>query len=137
MPDLATRTLIPENQRVKHTARLFGADFPWRLEPTVYALAGKLSPAYAGGYWHFYTLDNDAFYMAPAAERPCHLTSPNGYHGELSPEAFGIVICLLAYSHLCFGHPSAFTETCAEQFHRLRRYALGHAEAKAILAAID
>ena len=53
---LITCTLVPERQRVNHTARLFGAHFPFRLEPTVYGWAERLSPDYRGGYWHFYTL---------------------------------------------------------------------------------
>ena len=134
---LITCTLVPERQRVNHTARLFGAHFPFRLEPTVYGWAERLSPDYRGGYWHFYHLDNGSFFMAPASDQDFSLSSPNGFTGRLSPEAFGIVICLLAYSQLCFGTPSGFTATCAEHFHGLRRYALGHPEAKAILTAID
>jgi hypothetical protein len=73
-----------------------------------------------------YHLDNGSFFMAPDSDHDFALSSPNGCSGRLSPEAFGIVICLLAYSQLCFGTPSGFTETCAEHFHGLRRYALGH-----------
>ena len=131
------RTLIPESQRISHTARLFGVHFPLRLEPTVYAIAGNLSADYTGGYWHFYTLENHAFYMAPSADRPFRLISPNGYQGDLSPDAFGVTICLFAYSNLCLGTNTAFREIVADQFHGLRRYALTHPEAQAILAAID
>lgn len=131
------RTLIPESQRIHHTAQLFGVHFPLRLEPTVYAIAGNLSADYTGGYWHFYTLDYHAFYMAPSADRPFRLISPNGYQGDLSPDAFGVTICLFAYSNLCFGTNQEFREICADQFHGLRRYALTHPEAQAILAAID
>lgn len=76
------RTLIPESQRIHHTAQLFGVHFPLRLEPTVYAIAGNLSADYTGGYWHFYALDNHAFYMAPSADHPFRLISPNGYQGD-------------------------------------------------------
>lgn len=34
-------TLIPESQRIAHTAKLFGVHFPLRMEPTVYALAPR------------------------------------------------------------------------------------------------
>ena len=61
------RTLIPESQRIAHTAQLFGVHFPLRLEPTVYAIAGNLSADYTGGYWHFYALENHAFYLASPA----------------------------------------------------------------------
>ena len=131
------RTLIPESDRLLHTAQLFGFHFPLRLEPTIYALADELSRDYQGGYWHFYRLDNGAFYMAPGSETPFHVISPNGFAGELSPEAFGITVCLFAFSNLCFGGDTDFTAVCAEHFHGLRRYALAHSEAQAILAAID
>jgi hypothetical protein len=130
-------TLIHESQRIAHTAQLFGVHFPCRLEPTVYALASELSPDYRGGYWHFYHLDHGTFFMAPGSETPFHLTSPNGFAGVLSPEAFGITVCLFAYSNLCFGGDADFTSVCASHFHGLRRYALAHPEAQAILAAID
>lgn len=32
--------------------------FPMRLEPTIFGLAGQLSPDYEGGLWHFHALSN-------------------------------------------------------------------------------
>ncbi len=135
MPILCT--LIAASRRLSHTGKLLGTAFPIRLEPTVYAWAERLSPDYRGGYWHFYHLDNGGFHMAPASDRDFSLSSPNGGTGSLSPDAFGITCCLYAYSHLACGPNSGFAETCAEHFHRLRDYALGHPEAPAILIAID
>ncbi len=137
MPDLTKPRLVAEHQRVSHTAKLFGTAFPFHLEPTVYAWAERLSPDYTGGYWHFNHLDNGAFYMAPASDQDFSLSSPNGCTGSLSSDAFGITCCLYAYSHLACGPSSRFSETCAEQFHLLREYALGHREVQVILTAID
>ena len=134
---LITCTLVPEHQRVNHSAKLFGTAFPFRLEPAVYNWAERLSPDYTGGYWHFYRLGNGGFYLAPASDQDFRLSSPNGFTGTLTPDAFGITCCLYAYGHLACGPSSGFTETCAEHFHRLRDYALGHREAETILIAID
>ena len=62
--------------------------------------------------------------------------SPNGWEGFMSADAFGITVCLFAYSNLSFGS-GQFAETCAEQYHLLREYMMDHAEAGAILAATD
>ncbi len=132
---LITCTLVPESRRMSHTGKMFGTAFPFRLEPTVYAWAERLSPDYTGGYWHFYRLANGGFYLAPASDQDFRLASPNGF--TLTPDAFGITCCLYAYGRLAYAPSSGFTETCAEHFHRLREYALGHREAQTILIAID
>jgi len=36
-----------------------------RFEMTVYGLADRFSADYSGGFWQFYTLQPDGFYMAP------------------------------------------------------------------------
>ena len=129
-----TRKLIED--RVNHTAALFGVHFPLHLEPTIYAFAEHLSPDYRGGYWLFYTLSNGGFYMTPDDDRPFSVRSENGFSGVLSADALGITACLYAYSHLSFSK-MLIADTFAAQYHRLREYALDHAEAGAIMAAID
>ena len=131
------RNLIQEADRVTHTAHLFGHHFPLHLEPLVYATAEHLSADYTGGYWEFYTLSNKAFYMAPSAEHRFHVIAENGFNGDLSADALGITTCLYSYSYLSFSGILGFADTCAQQYHQLREYALEHPEAGAILAAID
>jgi hypothetical protein len=82
---LITCTLIAESRRMSHTGKMFGTAFPFRLEPTVYAWAERLSPDYTGGYWHFYSLANGGFYLAPASDQDFRLSSPNGITGTLTP----------------------------------------------------
>ena len=41
-----------------------------------------------------------------------------GYQGDLSPDAFGVTVCLFAYSNLCFGTNAAFPEIRADPFAR-------------------
>lgn len=104
-----------------------------RLEPFVYDIAEE----YNGGYWEFYTLSNGGFYMAPRSDTKFNISCENGYEGVLSADALGIAVCLYAYSNLSFGVESAFTNTCARQYHWLRDFMLEHAEARGILGSVD
>jgi hypothetical protein len=132
-----TKTQVPNNKRIKVAADIFGANFPMRLEPFIYALTGNIAEDYSGGYWEFYTLSNGGFYMAPRSDTPFKVSCENGFEGQLSGDALGIAACLYAYSNLSFGVESAFTETCARQYYWLREYMHEHPEVAAILGAID
>lgn len=132
-----TRQLVADNQRLHVTEHYFNLHFPLAIEPSIYTFADRLSADYTGGYWHFYTLSNGGFYMSPMADKPFQVNCDNGYEGALSEEAFGIVCCLYAYSHLSFSNKTGLAETCARQYHWLRDFALEHVESVAILAAID
>ena len=131
-----TRQLVAEDQHTNVTADLFGVYFPIQLEPFIYSMSSQLSEDYGCGYWLFYTLGNGGFYMAPDSDGKFQVISPNGWEGFMSADAFGITVCLFAYSNLSFG-AGEFAETCAEQYHLLREYMMDHAEAGAILAATD
>lgn len=131
-----TRLLVPESERINHTNKLFGIHFPMRLEPFVYGITSNLSVDYTGGYWEFYELSNGGFYMAPTADSMFKVSCENGYEGQLSADALGIVACMYAYSNLSFGE-DRFAQTCAEHYHWLREYMLEHGEVGRILKAID
>lgn len=91
-----TRTLIATPDRVAATAKLFGYDFPQLLEPFVYTVARDLAPAYNGGYWHFYRLSNNGFYMAPDIAQVFHAScAMNFFEGELSADVWGLSRALL------------------------------------------
>jgi len=128
--------VVAEENRVQHTAELFGIHFQMRLEPTIFDMAG-MAAEYNGGYWEFYAMSNGGFYMAPSIETRFHLSCPNGNDVELSADALGIVCCLYAYSLLSFDQIAVFSETCAEHYHLLREFMLEHADAGAMLRAID
>ena len=130
------RNAVLDHERVTLTSALFGLSFPLRLEPTVFAMAGRLSSSYDGGYWTFWSLSNGGFYMAPQSGAVFPVRSENGFEGHLSADALGITACLYAYSHLSFGG-DALADRCAEHYHWLREFMLDHAEAAAVLAAID
>lgn len=131
-----TRQLVAEDQRTHVTADLFGVYFPLQLEPFIFSMASRLSEDYGGGYWNFYTLNSGGFYMAPDSDRQFQVISQNSWEGLMSADAFGITVCLYAYSNLSFGSGN-FSVTCAEQYHLLREYMMDHDEARTILAATD
>ncbi len=132
-----TRQRVDDDRRADHAGALFGGHFPLRLEPFIFDMARKLSRDYDGGYWEFYALSSGGFYMAPASNRNFRVVCENGFEGELSADALGIVVCLYAYSHLSFSKIDGFADMCGRQFHWLRDYALQHAEVQGILRAID
>ncbi|HRQ06286.1 MAG TPA: antirestriction protein [Nitrosomonas halophila] len=132
-----TRQRIAEDQRINHTAAIFGVRFSLQLEPSIYRIAESIAAEYDGGYWEFYTLSNGGFYMAPAAYEQFQVCCQNGFEGNLSADALGITACLYVYSFLSFSGYEAFAQTCAQQYHWLREYMLDHPEAQAILGAID
>jgi hypothetical protein len=121
-----TRTLILEEDRVMHTANLFGFHWALHLEPLAYAMADSLSSDYTGGYWDFFSLNNGGF----------HVTCENSFEGDLSADAVGITVCLYACSGLSFSG-MLIADVCAGQYHLLREYALEHSEAAEIMAAVD
>lgn len=136
-PTAVIRTLIPEDQRLAHTASVFGAHFPMVIEPVVYGITDKMATDYHGGYWHFYSLDNGGFYMAPDSDQDFQISCDNFFTGELSADALGITACLYAYSHSSFSRDKVFGRLIANHYHLLRAYMFEHPEVAAILRAID
>jgi hypothetical protein len=105
------------------------------VEGRVFDLMREYCADYSGGCWQFYELSNGGFYMVPHLGRVSLSVPSNGYRGEMTADAAGITICLFAMSHLSFEYPQ--TEVFTRHFHWLRDFALGHAEARQIFAAID
>ena len=134
--NLVTRELVPEDQRMAVAERLFGPNFPMKLEPVIYGITDRMAHAYTGGYWDFHTLSNGGFYMAPNSDTCFDVTCDNQYQGVLSADALGITACLYAYSHLSFSG-DAFAHNYADQYHRLREYSMEHSEIREILGATD
>lgn len=127
--------LLTDAQRVAYTAKLFALNFPFRLEPAIFDMAGRLSETYSGGFWHFHALSNGGFYMAPS-EGQFRVRAENGFDDVMTADAFGLTVCLYCYSQLSF-RGDAFSETCAEHFHLLRELAIQGPDWGLIGAAID
>lgn len=146
MSDKVTAKRVPVRSRLNTLPKHFGAHM-LRVENAVYDFLRALSEDYSGGFWQFYELSNGGFYMAPApsfhakvgrakaAEKKLRIkVAGNGYEGEMSADAAGIVACLFAFSHLSFRLES---ETLGNHYQWLRDFALDHPEASAIMSAID
>lgn len=130
-------TLVPEQMRLPITVKHFRQHFPFKIEPAIYHIARMLCPGYQGAYWDFFTLSNNGLFMVPDIDEPVHIICENGYEGQVSKEAFGIIVCMYAYSHLSFTKNFALSAITSEHFHALRYFALQHAEAGPILEAVD
>ena len=130
------RELVPEDQRLAITEKLFGIHFPLKLEPVIYGITDRMAQEYSGGYWEYFQTSNGGFYMAPASNVHFEVACLNQYKGTLSADALGITACLYAYSNLSFEN-GRFARVCACHYHRLREFMMDHVEVRAILGATD
>ena len=133
-------TPLPDEQRVTFWPQHFGCIPQWiTLEPQIFAWMVRFCADYTGGIWQFYTLSNGGAFMAPETDSDNDkkwilFNSMNGNGAEMSANAAGIAVCLMAYSHYaCRTECDAMTE----HYYRLRDYALMHAECNAIMHIID
>ena len=131
---------VPDEQRVGFWPQHFGNIPQWiTLEPQVFAWMDRFCADYSGGIWSFYSLSNGGAFMAPEAnedtdEKWSLFNTMNGNGGDMSAEAAGIAVCLMAFSHhACRTECDAMTE----HYFRLRDYALSHPECSAIMHIID
>ncbi|MBL5841285.1 antirestriction protein [Enterobacter asburiae] len=133
-----TATPVPDERRVDFWPQHFGSIPQWIiLEPTVFAWMDRLCADYHGGIWQFYTLSNGGVFMAPEAENSeswSLFNTMNGNGGELSAEAAGIAVCLMAYSHHTM---RTECDAMTAHYYHLRDYALTHPERSAIMHIID
>jgi hypothetical protein len=138
-----TRILVAEAERMAFVDKMFGMSYVLKLEPIVFRFTEQLAENYDYGYWEFFTLSNGGFYMAPRSETIFNVSADNGFEGQMTGDALGIVACLYSYSNLSFGDGNAstgqggFAETCAEHYHLLREFMFGHVEVRSIVRAID
>jgi hypothetical protein len=95
---IISNTIVPESDRMTIVDGLFGLAYVLRLEPAVFSIAEALAEEYTGGFWEFHELSNGGFFMAPRFDTEFTLSCENGFDGKVSPDAFGITVCLYAYS---------------------------------------
>ena len=139
-PNALTTTSLSDEQRIDFWPQHFGSIPQWiTLEPHIFAWMDRLCADYSGGIWNFYTLSNEGAFMAPEPdgdddEKWTLFNLMNGNGTEMSPEAAGIAVCLMAYSHHAM---RTECDAMTEHYYRLRDYALNHAECSAIMHIID
>lgn len=126
---------MPRWSRAKHAWIACHAFLAGSVEHGVYTVLERVSDDYSGGRWDFYALSNGGFFMAPHTDAPFRIVCDgNGFDGEVSAVAAGIIATLMALSHLSF---VVDDDGLIDQFYLLREYAVSHSEAGAIFRAID
>lgn len=132
--DRISSVVVPDELRLNVLPNYLGRHF-LNGECLVYAWAERLCTEYRGGLWHFFTLSNGGFYMAPAAlGRVAVHWHLNGYSGMMGADAFGVVVTLFALCHLA---ETTRDDTIIDRYHQLREFACQHVDAANILRAID
>lgn len=127
--------LVGEEDRIMFLPRLFGMARMIEVEAVTYAYMSKLSADYTGAYWHFYTLSNGGFYMAPDDQPQYHLAwDGNGFSGDVSADAAGLIATLFMLAHM---HEKYDDDHFARLYVRAYAYAARHAEAALIGAVVD
>lgn len=140
MTQLATAaqlaTLVPESRRTEFLPGLFGRKLMLVGERTVYQFMSWLAPDdYTGGMWRFHEQGGQPLFLSPETDKRFRICcETNGYQGEVSAEAAGIIATLFALSHLSFQHES---DVLADAYLRLYAFAGDHPEAGEIFKAID
>jgi len=131
---IITSRLVSISQRSFFLPKHFGS-LMLVAESGIYNATRSMCPTYSGGYWNFYELSNDGFYMAPEGEELLpYFVMGNGYEGLVSTDAAGIISTLVVLNALCWETKS---EKAIKQYYLLRDYVAFHSEASEIYAAID
>ena len=132
--------LVAEGARLSFLPTFFGQHLMMRGEALVFSWLDRLSEDYNGGYWHFYTLTNGGFYLALASDKESMriLVEGNGFDGEMSADAAGIVATFFALSQLTGEvQGTEAGDTLIDRYFFLRDFAAEHVEAGLIFRAID
>ena len=130
------RSIVREDQRLGFFPKYAGKYF-LQLEAVIFQTMDRLCPDYRGGMWDMWELSNGGCYLSPALS-DSHIRmvcEGNCFEGELSTDAAGIVVSLVAINHLAWSVPEP--EHFNKLFYALRDWALDHAECQDILRAID
>lgn len=134
MTTIITSKLVSDQQRLSFLPKHFDTML-LRAEQAIYNTLKVMCSSYEGGYWHFYELSNRGFYLAPDMDEPLPIyVEGNGYDGDVSADAAGIITTLCVFNQLCWKTKSDKT---IQQYYLLRDYIEYHKEAADIYAAID
>lgn len=111
------------------------------FENAIYHWMTRNAVSYNGGYWDFYQLSNNGFYLQPT--KGYMLTSPNGFMDDVSAQEAGIIVTLMMLSHFSFvTYEKEHHKDCeriSAYFHQLRDFifTLSPESQTKILNAID
>ena len=133
---LNSAAIVPEARRMEFLPAMLSPRLILIGERTVYQFMSWLAPDdHAGGLWYFHEREGPPVFMAPASDKRFRdFCETNGYRGEVSAEAAGIIATLFALSHLSFRHDG---DKLSEGYMRLSEFAGDHPGASEIFKAID
>jgi len=130
-----TASLVAERDRLSFLPTFLGPSLFLRGEILVYNWMDYLSKDYNGGFWNFYTLSNGGFYLAPSTNKTFSLcVEGNGFEGELSADAAGIVATLFMLNELA---NRTEEERIIDSYYHLLDFVGYHSESGLIYGAID
>ncbi len=133
-----TAALVDDENRLDFLPTYFGVRLMLRGEALAYGWMRRLADAYKGGFWNYYELSNGGFYMAPELGRLRLEVPGNGYSGEMSADAAGIVATLFVLCQMANEVDGTDTaDALIDRYYYLREFAAAHPEAGEIYRAID
>ena len=128
-------SLVADDDRLSFLPAFFGERMMMRGESLVYGWMRSLSEDYNGGFWHYFTLSNGGFYMAPATDKRMRLdVAGNGFSGEMSADAAGVVATMFA---LCQLAEETQDDRIIELYFLLQAFMKDHPEDGPMFRAID
>jgi hypothetical protein len=132
--------LLTDEKRAAFISQHFG-DNKILFFRAVFTIMRSISPTYHDvaerWHWNIYQLSNGGFYMAPCFDSGFEIIIPygNNWEGKVSADAAGIIVTMMALSHLSFEDIESID--FAEHYHQLRDFMCTHIEASDIFGAID
>lgn len=135
---IITASLVAEAYRLDYLPTYFGKYYI-AGENLLYRQADLFVEGYCGGYWDFYTLSNGGFFAALNTDKQLRVVITENYFSELmSAEAAGITLTLYVLGRLSSARiPESESDRFVDLYHKLRDFALSHAESHLIMTAID
>jgi hypothetical protein len=126
---------VPEGEETSEVLSRHFAHHLLKVEDSIFMVMQRLVPEQHAAAWHFYELSNGGFYMAPDLHVVLRVRNlVTGDYREMSADATGLAVSLLAFRHLSTQMRS---DVMVRHYYQLRDFVLAHPEAKEILAAVD
>ncbi len=135
-----TRKIVEGKSRTGILPRYIGNQF-MHFERMIYGYAEHFVEGYQGGFWSFYSLSNEGFYMSLDSDKEFTFTNPDNYFSEsMDADTMSIIINLYVYNHLAFKFEhqnSVASARFTKLYLHLNDYASEHPNAATIFRAID